>query len=291
MSLETSYLARELVVDSESLSPPLPAAFSRRPTLDLATALDLDDPRMEEVGSSSPPSLLHPESVTLALAPHSRSLPRSANSGATLEDSAARSPLWTPRSVRRQVKSAENDGPNSDAFFPLPQQEQHSVENQDDDSLGRRSPGMKATTTGMAKAVTPKRADLAADTEGAVPQLAASTVEMMAHEEIFRWMHAVLRDQPNPAEGIMLDLADGTALHRLITALERCGPLNGFTAQPRTSGQKVQNVRRCLEHLAQHVKRVPLSALSCEEELGRGDQQAAFALVAAIRRAYAHHKP
>jgi hypothetical protein len=273
-------LARE----QEDLPGESAATHKPRPALDLAAALDLLDEDEEELTSPPPPPLLlSTESVDLALAPHRQSWPHSAHSGTTSQDS-----RWSAQFAKRSNGrlADEDDAPNSDAFLLASPRDRGDEgvgerEDQEVDSLeGRRSPGDAPTRQKLEKV------DLDAD---AVVLRSAVAAETTANrEEVLRWMSAVGVGVPvSPAGGgPALDLSDGTLLHRLIAALERSGPLSGFTSQPRTTGQRVQNIRRCLEHLAQHVRRIPLTALSCEEELGRNDQDAAFALVAAIRKAY-----
>lgn len=82
---------------------------------------------------------------------------------------------------------------------------------------------------------------------------------------------------------------DGVLLGRLIQRLER-REIPGLEMRPKHHAQKLQNIRRSLEFLAQFNHRIPLRTLSCEEEISRGDGAVVLALLCAIKHAYLHHK-
>ena len=60
--------------------------------------------------------------------------------------------------------------------------------------------------------------------------------------------------------------SDGIILGKLIQKLERCGPINGWTEQPKSRAQKLQNIRKILNYLSNNNK-IPLSSLAIEEEI------------------------
>ena len=80
--------------------------------------------------------------------------------------------------------------------------------------------------------------------------------------------------------------SDGVLLCDLVRRLERCGPLPGTHPRPACSTHRIQNVRRCLELLAERNRRIPLRELSCEDEVLRGDIDRTLDLFFSIRKGY-----
>ncbi len=82
---------------------------------------------------------------------------------------------------------------------------------------------------------------------------------------------------------------DGVLLGRLVQKLERMS-IPGFELKPKTQAQRLQNVRRSLECLADRNKRLTLRSLSVEEEVLAGDGLVMLTLLDNIRKAYALHR-
>jgi hypothetical protein len=78
---------------------------------------------------------------------------------------------------------------------------------------------------------------------------------------------------------------DGVLLAKLIQRLERCDPISGVTQQPKSRAQKLQNIRKVLNFLSQN-KKIPLSALSIEEEILEGNSIAIVDLLLKIKDVY-----
>jgi hypothetical protein len=66
--------------------------------------------------------------------------------------------------------------------------------------------------------------------------------------------------------------------------------LVGFTAKPVTATQRLQNVRKSLECLAERNKKLTLRSLSCEEGVLQGDLVQTLQLLNAMRLAYPYFK-
>ena len=111
--------------------------------------------------------------------------------------------------------------------------------------------------------------------------------------KLLRWLQeegvsSVSLQRPLPS-GSMLPadtFSDGVLLCELVRRLERCGPLPGTHPRPTCSTHRIQNVRRCLELLAERNRRIPLRELSCEEEVLRGDMDRTLDLLFSIRKGY-----
>lgn len=109
---------------------------------------------------------------------------------------------------------------------------------------------------------------------------------------IKKWLHAVgirIPDLDAAGTDVLQVLgamfSDGVLLGRLVQKLER-DSISGLEAHPKTTAQKLQNVRRVLDFLAEHNKRIPLRALGCEQEVLEGDGRVVLELLESIRKGY-----
>ena len=69
-------------------------------------------------------------------------------------------------------------------------------------------------------------------------------------------------------------------------------PFPGFEVNTSNSrpAQKIQNIRRSLEYLAEHNKRIPLTTLACEEDMLHGELKRVFELFIKLKKVYMYHK-
>jgi len=111
--------------------------------------------------------------------------------------------------------------------------------------------------------------------------------------KLLRWLQeegvsSVSLQRPLPSGSLLPadTFSDGVLLCELVRRLERCGPLPGTHPRPTCSTHRIQNVRRCLELLAERNRRIPLRELSCEEEVLRGDMDRTLDLLFSIRKGY-----
>eukprot|EP01038_Epipyxis_sp_PR26KG_P004370 gene4370-6182_t len=86
-----------------------------------------------------------------------------------------------------------------------------------------------------------------------------------------------------------LEFSDGVILSRVVQKLERISPLPGFNASPTTTAQKIVNIRRSLEYIADKNRKIPLRILSCEEDILSGNLVTTLALFSMIKKAYTLH--
>jgi len=113
-------------------------------------------------------------------------------------------------------------------------------------------------------------------------------------KKLLRWLQEEgVSPLPRPGAGSLLPVdtfSDGVLLCDLVRRIERCGPLPGTHHSPSCSTHRIQNVRRCLEFLAERNKRIPLRELSCEEGVLRGDMDRTLDLFFSIRKGYRGRK-
>lgn len=75
-------------------------------------------------------------------------------------------------------------------------------------------------------------------------------------------------------------------LCRLIERLERIrGILPGTTHEPKSRAQRVQNIRRVLERL-ERKQTIPLTMLTCDDDILQGRSQVLLSLLLRIRKAF-----
>ena len=86
------------------------------------------------------------------------------------------------------------------------------------------------------------------------------------------------------------DIKTGVLLYRVVQVLERLG-LNppGFSAAPKTLGQRSQNTRRALSVLSKN-KKMSQTVLSIEEDLVRGRCDVFVDLLVKLRKVYSNFK-
>lgn len=83
------------------------------------------------------------------------------------------------------------------------------------------------------------------------------------------------------------NFSDGILLCALVRRLEKMtNPIAGVILEPRSSAQRLQNIRKGLETIASLNKRIPLSALACEEEILSGNKDSITTLLLAIKKGY-----
>lgn len=83
------------------------------------------------------------------------------------------------------------------------------------------------------------------------------------------------------------NFSDGILLCALVRRLEKMtNPIAGVILEPRSSAQRLQNIRKGLETIASLNKRIPLSALACEEEILSGNKDSITSLLLAIKKGY-----
>jgi hypothetical protein len=127
--------------------------------------------------------------------------------------------------------------------------------------------------------------------EAAAAAASASPADMHKARKIIKWFGQLnMKLAHKNGNFARHTFGDGVLLCMLLQKLERCGPLAGTFPHPRTQGERVQNIRRCLELLATRHKSIPLRSLSCEEEVLDGNISATLDLLLCIRRAYATHR-
>ena len=120
---------------------------------------------------------------------------------------------------------------------------------------------------------------------------ATHNIELHKARKVLRWLKELGIRVEHKHDCFVRDtFSNGVVLCTLIQKLERCGPIVGTFAAPRTHSECVQNVRRCLELLAMRQKSIPLRTLSCEEEVLSGDMQRTIDLLMCIRKAYATYR-
>jgi len=117
-------------------------------------------------------------------------------------------------------------------------------------------------------------------------------------QSIIPWLHELI-GYPNVSSPFHLQenidrlgnfFKDGAAFARLLQKLTRI-TLTGIEMKPKSSGQKTQNIRKCLELLTQSNKRIPARVLNCEEALLLGNGTQILRLLIHIKRAFPSHKP
>jgi hypothetical protein len=127
--------------------------------------------------------------------------------------------------------------------------------------------------------------------DAAAAAASASPADMHKARKILKWFGQLnMKVAHKNGNFVRHTFSDGVILCILLQKLERCGPLAGTFPQPKTQGERVQNIRRCLELLATRHKSIPLRSLSCEEEVLDGNISATLDLLLCIRRAYATHR-
>jgi hypothetical protein len=80
-------------------------------------------------------------------------------------------------------------------------------------------------------------------------------------------------------------LSDGVMLGRLTMKLSY-QEIPALELKPKTSAQRLNNIRKSLELLAMNNKKIPLRALSCEEEILQGDSVTILQLLEQMKKAY-----
>ena len=85
---------------------------------------------------------------------------------------------------------------------------------------------------------------------------------------------------------ILATFRDGVMLCRLVEALEYCATLPGTTASPKSSAQKLQNIKRALEKIGSSSGKMPPSQLMCAEEILAGKTDIILSLLERLHKVY-----
>ena len=117
-------------------------------------------------------------------------------------------------------------------------------------------------------------------------------------EIVMEWLVELGVVRPNQDESLGLaslsrdpeyirNFSDGILLCALVKRLEKMtNPIAGVILEPKTSAQRLQNIRKALETIASLNKRIPLSTLACEEEILSGNRDSIITLLLAIKKGY-----
>ena len=82
------------------------------------------------------------------------------------------------------------------------------------------------------------------------------------------------------------EFPDGILLCRLVCKLEKLVDNKWVVMHPKSSAQRLQNIRKALEIVSEKNKHIPLSALACEDGLLAGNKETCMSLLLALKRGY-----
>jgi hypothetical protein len=89
----------------------------------------------------------------------------------------------------------------------------------------------------------------------------------------------------------LTEFSNGILLGQLVSKLERLVDITGFTHQPKSPAQGLQNIRRVLDVLRTRNNRIKVSLLSDDsaQEIHAGNGDVLLELLGVLKKVYAHH--